>query len=300
MVAAVGITGAAALPLDELQRSLAVREGELFSAADVVADREALLRRYLDAGYRQAQVEADLEATDDRRRIAVTYRVTEGAQTLVDRIIVVGNVRVDDETIRREVAIEQGEPLGLAQVFETQRRLSALGLFRSVRITDVDAPGSDRHDVVVTVEEAPVTTIGYGVGFEGGQRLRTGTAPVGSPLGTPARAGVEPRFEVAPRGFFEVGRRNFLGKNRSVNLFLRGSLRPRDYPGDAERDGTGLAVSEYRVLGTWREPRAIIDSANLDVSAFVEQAIRSSFNFRRQAARAEMSRLFGDSLTVIG
>ncbi len=295
-VAGVALTGVEALSADELRSALTVRQGALFSAAAVVADREALLRRYLDAGYRQAQVEADLEATDDRRGVIVTYRVTEGAQTLVDRIIIVGNVRVDDETIRRELAVEQGEPFGLARVFESQRRLSALGLFRSVRITDVATSDTGLHDVVVTVEEAPVTTIGYGAGLEGGQRLRTASAAPGAP----GNAGVETRFEVAPRGFLEIGRRNFLGKNRSVNLFLRGSLRPRDYPGDAERDGTGLALSEYRVLGTWREPRALFDAVNLDVSAFVEQAIRSSFNFRRQAARAEMSRLIGDDVTVIG
>lgn len=299
-VASVDVSGVTALPIDDVRRSLTVREGALFSSAAVVADRESLLRRYLDDGYRQAQVEADLEATDDRRQIAVTYRVTEGDQTLIDRVIVVGNVRVSDETIRRELTLASGQPLGLDDVFETQRRLTALGLFRSIRITDVDTPGSIRHDVVVTVEEAPVTTIGYGVGLEGGQRLRTAPAPPSDTPGIPAAPGVETRFELAPRGFFEVGRRNFLGKNRSVNLFLRGSLRPRDYPGDPDRDGTGLAVSEYRVLGTWREPRALFAAANLDVSAFVEQAIRSSFNFRRQAARAELSRLLGDDLTVIG
>lgn len=293
-VAGVELTGVESLPVDELRGTLSVREGALFSAAAVVADREALLRRYLDAGYREAQVEADLAATDDRRGVSVTYRVTEGTQTLVDRVIIVGNVRVDDETIRRELALEQGEPYGLDRVFESQRRLSALGLFRSVRITDIATSDGGRHDVVVTVEEAPVTTIGYGAGLEGGQRLRTASATPGAPAGS-----VETRFEVAPRGFLEIGRRNFLGKNRSVNLFLRGSLRPRDFPGDADRDGTGLSLSEYRVLGTWREPRALFDAVNLDVSAFVEQAIRSSFNFRRQAARAEMSRLIGNDVTVI-
>jgi outer membrane protein insertion porin family len=299
-VAAVAIEGVTALPLEALQQAISVREGELFSSAAVVADRELLVRRYLDEGYRQAQVETDLTGGADGRSVAVTYRVTEGVQSVVDRVVVVGNVRISDETIRRELRIASGDPLGLSRVFETQRRLTALGLFRSIRITDVAQPGTSRYDVIVTVEEAPVTTIGYGAGLEGGQRLRT-AAGVPDPLqpDVPVEPGVETRFEFAPRGFFEVGRRNFLGKNRSVNLFLRGSLRPRDVPGDPERDGTGLAVSEYRVLGTWREPRAIFATTNLDVSAFVEQAIRSSFNFRRQAARVEMSRLAADNVTLI-
>lgn len=301
-VASVTIAGVSALPIASLRDVVGLREGALFSSAAVVAGRDLLLRRYLDEGYRQAQVETDLAATDDGRGIAVTYRVTEGPQVLVDRVIIVGNVRVSDATIRRELQVASGQPLGLSRVFDSQRRLTALGLFRSIRITDVAQAGTNRHDVIVTVEEAPVTTVGYGVGLEGGQRLRaervdTGPRPPGAP---PEPAIVGTRFELAPRGFFEVGRRNFLGKNRSINLFLRGSLRPRDVPGDPERDGSGLSLSEYRVLSTWREPRAFFESANLDVSAFIEQAIRSSFNFRRQAARAELSRQLGESMTFIG
>ena len=300
-VASVALDGAEALPEASLRAGLTVQPGALFSSTAVVADREAILRRYLDAGHRQAQVEADLTAADDGTSIAVTYRIVEGPQVLVDRVVIVGNVRVSEETIRRELLVRPGRPLGLSDVFDTQRRLTALGLFRSVRIAEVAQPGTQQHDVIITVEEAPVTTVGYGVGLEGGQRLRTARATPDVPPGQPLdRGAVDTRFEVAPRGFFEIGRRNFLGKNRSVNLFLRGSLRPRDVPGDPERDGSGLSVSEYRVLSTWREPRAFFESTNLDVSAFVEQAIRSSFNFRRQAARAEMSRGIGEAITVIG
>ena len=78
--------------------------------------------------------------------------------------------------------------------------------------------GETRRDVVVRVEEAPPTTIGYGGGLEGGTRLRP-TGPNGV---------AEEHVEFAPRGFFEVGRSNLWGKNRSLNLFTRASLKARD------------------------------------------------------------------------
>ena len=60
--------------------------------------------------------------------------------------------------------------------------------------------------------KAPVTTIGYGGGVEAGQRLRD-------------ESGVaDAQLEFAPRAFFEVGRRNLFGKNRSINLFTRVSI----------------------------------------------------------------------------
>jgi outer membrane protein assembly factor BamA len=288
-VSRIAFEGVRALDETALRSALTIGPGQAFSSAAVVASREAVLRRYLDDGYRQAQIEARLENDATPGQIAVTFVLVEGRQTLVDRILVVGNVRTSEDTIRRELRIERGQPYGLARVFESQRRLTALGLFRSVRIVDVGQANVDTHDVIVTVEEAPVTTVGYGAGLQGGQRLRT-ISDTGA---------VEENFEFAARGFFEAGRRNLWGKNRTLNFFMRASVRPRDYPGDPERDGTGLALNEYRVLGTWREPRAFLDSANLDVAAFVEQAIRSSFSFRRQQARVDWSRLFGEHTTFV-
>lgn len=285
-----GITFEEVQALDEtaLRSVLSIAVGQPFSSSSVVASREAVLRRYLDEGYRQAQIEARLDNGVTPGAIAVTFVLAEGRQTIVDRILVIGNGRTSEDTIRRELRIVSGQPFGLSRVFESQRRLTALGLFRSVRIVDVGQANVDSHDVIITVEEAPVTTVGYGAGLQGGQRLRS----VGD-------GAVAEKFEFAARGFFEAGRRNLWGKNRALSLFLRASVRPRDDPGDPQRDGSGLALNEYRVLGTWREPRAFIDSANLDVTAFVEQAIRSSFSFRRQQARVDWSRLLGQHTTVV-
>ncbi|MCC6165321.1 MAG: BamA/TamA family outer membrane protein [Acidobacteria bacterium] len=288
-LSSVAFEAAAAMDESVLRSVLTVAPGQPFSSAAVVASREAVLRRYLDEGFRHAQIEARLDAGDTPGAIAVTFVLTEGRQTIVDRILVVGHVRTSEDTIRRELRIASGQPYGLGRVFESQRRLTALGLFRSVRITDVGQDGHAERDVVVTVEEAPVTTLGYGAGLQGGQRLRT-VADTGA---------VDETFEFAARGFLEAGRRNLWGKNRTLGLFLRASVRPRDYPGDPDRDGSGLALNEYRVLGTWREPRAFGDSANLDVTTFVEQAIRSSFSFRRQQARVDWSRLLGEHTTFV-
>jgi outer membrane protein insertion porin family len=288
-LSAITFEGVQALDESALRSALTIAPGQPFSSAAVVASREAVLRRYLDEGYRQAQIEAQLATGPAPGDLAVTFVLVEGRQTIVDRILVVGNVRTSEDTIRRELRIATGQPFGLSRVFESQRRLTALGLFRSVRIADVGQADVAAHDVVVTVEEAPVTTVGYGAGLQGGQRLRT----------VSDSGAVEENFEFAARGFIEAGRRNLWGKNRTLGLFLRASVRPRDYPGDPERDGTGLALNEYRVLGTWREPRAFLDSANLDIAAFVEQAIRSSFSFRRQQARVDWSRLFGEHTTFI-
>ncbi|MPY87717.1 MAG: BamA/TamA family outer membrane protein [Luteitalea sp.] len=290
-VGRVAITGAHGLPESELRKVLTTKPGAPLSVARAAADRDALERLYLDRGFRQARVEAVFTRVQNTTGIDVTYRLNEGSQTIVDRILVAGNTRTNADTILEEVTLEPGAPLGFADVVESQRRLSALGLFRSVRITDAGDVGRARRDVIVMVEEAPATTLGYGVGIEAGERLRRVDDGEG---------GVGTALELAARGFFEIGRRNLWGKNRAVNLFLRASLRPREAPEDPARDGSGLAFNEYRVVGTYREPRVLDLGADLNVLAFAEQAIRSSFNFRRGGMRVDLSRQLTRRLTVVG
>ncbi len=219
--------------------------------------------------------------------VDITYDVAQGTLVRVGRILVVGNRRTATDTILRALTLKPGDPLGLAEVFESQRSLRALGLFRRVTITDVGEGGEPRRDLVITVEEAAPTSIGYGAGVEAGRYLRPET---------PGGQATE-KFELAGRGFFEVGRQNLWGSNRSVNLFTRVTLRPS---GVAEAGGgSDFGFNEYRVLLSFRDP-SVFDVADTRITGYFEQAVRSSFNFVRRGVLAEAGRQLKDRITVIG
>lgn len=284
--------GARALPPERLRPLVGLVPGRPFYRPQLAADRDALERAYRNEGFQSAVVDVEpvVEAGGDT--VDIRYRIREGPQTIVDHILITGNRRTSPEIIRRELLLAPGDPLGYDALTESQQRLSALGLFRRVRITDLPHGGSVNRDLIVEVEEAPATTISYGGGLEVDQLLRldreTGLA--------------RERVSVAPRGFFEIGRRNLWGKNRAVNLFTRVSLRPRDPGVDAPdpADEGGYGFNEYRMVGTFREPRAFSTAGDVQVTAFVEQAIRSSFNFNRRGTRTEYARRLTPQVTASG
>jgi outer membrane protein insertion porin family len=75
-----------------------------------------------------------------------------------------------------------------------------------------------------------------------------------------------------------------------VNLFTRVALRTRDQAidlGPAAVVDSNLGFNEYRVVASFREPRVFDSRADLLVTGIVDQALRSSFSFRRRQARAE-------------
>ena len=243
----------------------------------------------MNNGFSTADIVATPAFSADRTRVDLTYAVQEGPQTIVDHILIVGNSHTDPRVILREMKLRPGAPLGREDRDESQRALSALGLFRRVRITELRHGSGARQDVLVTVDEAPMTTISYGGGLEANQQLRA-TGPEGE---------AQQQLEFAPRGFFNIGRRNVGGRNRTVDLYTRVSFRPQDDPVDPEGDGSGLGFIEYRIVGTMRQPRALF-SSDVVVTAAVEQGVRTSFNFARKGVNADMLRRLTPSIRVSG
>jgi outer membrane protein assembly factor BamA len=275
----ITVKGAEQVTEREVREVIKIRPGLPWYDPNVATDRDAILLEYLNRGFAGVQVVATPVVSADRTRVDVLFEIREGPQTLVDHILVVGNRRTDEQLIRREILLRPGAPLGLQDLIESRRRLSSLGLFRRINITELAHGGAVRRDVVVTVEESPVTNLGYGGGVEATRRLREG--------GT---GEAEERLEFAPRGFFEIGRRNLGGKNRSVNLYTRIAVRPKDAPDDPEEDGRGFGISEYRVVGTYREPRALGVNADFTLTGAAERGVRSSFSFTRKGITVEFLR----------
>lgn len=277
-VGAIRIDGNRALGETPLRAAMRVKPGGPFYEPAVAADREAVLLAYLDRGYQGATVAVEPAYSADRSVVDLTYRVQESRQVFVDHILILGNTRTSEETIRRELLIAEGQPLGMSNLIESRRRLSALSLFRRVRITEVTHGDEPRRDIIITVEEANRTTIAYGGGLEASQR---------SFIGADGRA--DEQLEIAPRGSFEIGRRNLWGRNRSLHLFSRLSFRPRgESIDDPEEKRYGF--NEYRLVTTYREIGAFDWNADVAVSGFLEQAVRTSFNFGRQGVNAELQR----------
>ena len=284
LVGTVDITGNMVLSDNQLRTMLTVVPGRAYAEVEVASDRDRIDLEYRNLGYENIMVEPRVMLADDDTRANITFTIREGPQVIVDHVIIVGNRRTSASTIERELTLKPGQPLGYAARIESQQRLSALGLFRRVSITELQHESEPRRDVLVQVEEAPPTTISYGGGLEGGTRLRP-TGPGGQ---------AEEHFELAPRGSFEIGRSNLWGKNRSVDLFTRASLRSRDIVVTdtgvrlaTPAAGSGYGFNEYRVLGTYSEPKVFNTRADVLLTGILDQAIRSTFNFRTREVRAE-------------
>ena len=285
MVGSVNFVGNTAFTEAELRTVVASARGEAFYAPLAEADVDAVRTHYLNDGYETVQVTLDPSFNERDTTVDLTFVIRGGPRVVVEHVLVVGNRRIAHSTVLAELTLRPGEPWGLDDEAESRRRLAALGLFRGIDIFGLSHGAGNRRDVVIVVEEAPATRVGYGGGLEVSQRLRA----------SEGGAATE-QLEFAPRGFFQIGRSNLWGKNRSIDLFTRASVRRKDDV-DADVPRSSFGFNEYRVLLNYREPRAFGQSGDLLVSGFIEQAIRPSFDLFSQGVNAELRRAIGFIMT---
>jgi outer membrane protein assembly factor BamA len=198
LVASVKVDASEPLPPDSPARELFVRTGAPYRLRDVARDRDGLITAYRDAGYAQAEVAPETTLSEDRTQASVVLRVTAGPRLSVDHVVVAGLERTVEDVVRREITLHEGGPLGQQQVIESQRRLGALGLFQRVSVSEIDPESPGPRTVLVSAEEAPLTTVAYGIGYSENDLLR---------------------------GSLEVTRRNLFGMDRTLSAFARLSFR---------------------------------------------------------------------------
>jgi outer membrane protein assembly complex protein YaeT len=132
----------------------------------------AYLRTYYrEHGY--ARVEVTKTATVDvaSNEARLVYRVTSGPPCVFGDTSVDGNVDVDTEVVRRELAYDPGDAFKQSLIERTRTNLVALRLFRSVQI-DEERGRDDRVDLHVHVVEQPPREIRLGVGYDTEEQAR--------------------------------------------------------------------------------------------------------------------------------
>ena len=203
----------------ELQPLLNLERGQPYSATGIIADRDAILTYYFKHGFSQASI-AILQKPEsaDANVIDITFDITEGDQTFVNRVLISGLHYTRQSTIEPHVLLHPGDPLDQSALFNMQREMYDLTLFNEVNaVVQNPAGDEERKDVLLQFSEAKRWDLGYGVGFQ----VQTGN-PTSNCPNTPTTAGegcgVNGRTGGSALVQFDVSRINLGGRNQSITL----------------------------------------------------------------------------------
>lgn len=136
-LSALEVTGAeAVLDTAALMRRLPLEVGEPFRRIDFLASVDTVRNRLLEQGHAYAQVLRNYEIDTIADVARVRLEAAPGPLVTVDSIRILGNYRLDEETLRRQMAVQVGDRLRATDLVRSQRNLFDLELveFASVEV----------------------------------------------------------------------------------------------------------------------------------------------------------------------
>ena len=150
---------------ERLRSSVRSRAGNVYNSEDVDKSLDAINGEVAKRGYAFAQVRPRAERNSADRSVSLVYTVEEGPRVFVERINVRGNTRTRDYVVRREFDMGEGDAYNKQLVDRAERRLKALGFFKSVKVSNEPGSSPDRVIVNVDVEDQPTGSFGISGGY---------------------------------------------------------------------------------------------------------------------------------------
>jgi len=171
-VSEVQLSGQTLVPIEELQRLVRVKPGDIYSRERLVESVKAINDRLGNDGYAFANANPVPRVDKEKRTVAFTIVVDPGRRVYVRRINIGGNTRTRDEVIRREMRQLEGAFFDASKIQLSKSRVDRTQFFKDVNVETAPVAGTnDQVDVSFTVEEKPTGAVLLGAGFSSVEKL---------------------------------------------------------------------------------------------------------------------------------
>jgi len=267
------IEGNKAVSEAQIRDLISTTHGQPYSEPNVIADQTQVTNHYFNQGFPNVRFESFAQPEPGvPNKMDLTYRITEGQQIFVDKILTSGLQHTKPFVVEREMAVHGGDPLSQDSMLETQRRLYDLGIFNSVNMAVQNPDGEDTHkNINFELAEARRYTFNYGLGFE---------VATGQPFG---RFSPQGATGASARVSFDVTRLNFRGRDHTITLRTRyGNL-------------------QKRVLVSYEQPRWFdFKNLTLNFTAFYDDTFDvRTFEAKRLEGSAEIKQIWNKATTLL-
>ena len=115
-------------------------------------------------------VEHNVEEQIGDKSINIILNVYEGEKNLIERINVFGNNITNEDVIRSELILDEGDPFSRLNLEKSIANIKSRNIFRAVKYEVTDGSKSNLKQIDISVEERPTGEIsaGAGIGTTGG------------------------------------------------------------------------------------------------------------------------------------
>ena len=264
-VGKISLGGNIVFPKDQLMKMIKLQTGKVFDNQLETESKNSISNLYESMGYADFFCKVVRVPDFNTHIVDLDFIVTEGKKYKVKDVIISGNLRTKDKVIRRELAIQPGDPLDKNRIQASKSRLMGMGYFEDVKAVAVSTDEVGQKSVHFDVKEKETFKVKVGGGFSDTDSL-VGMVEVGNS-----------NFDITdPMNYFYGGGQRF----RVQGLF------------GIERQGVNIDFTE---------PWLMDMPLRLDVSGYANQVEYDNWNESRIGAKTSLThKVFDDFTSVTG
>lgn len=220
---------------DRLYKDLEISKGDWYNAEDIEKSIAEMTETLGKKGFAFVDVTTELDRDVENGKVDLVFNVNESERLFINRINITGNDRTDDEVIRREFRLDEGDAFNISKLRESRRNIENLNYFSKVDLqTDMVSDNKADINTIVTEKSTGYFNVGVGYSTSNGALVRAGVTENnfrGKGQEVSLNAGISEKNKDYSISFTEP---YFLGRRLSagVDLFLE----DQDYEEEASYD----------------------------------------------------------------
>jgi len=149
----VTITGTKKFTPEQLVKCVTLRKGETYDKAQEDKTKDNIEFEYAVLGYADYTCRVIRYPDFQTHLVDLEIQITEGIPFTVQDVNIKGNKVTKDKVIRRELAIQPGDPVDKNRIEASKNRLMGMGYFKDVKAVTVNDEEYGKKDVNISVEE---------------------------------------------------------------------------------------------------------------------------------------------------
>jgi outer membrane protein insertion porin family len=153
------------VPEEEIRSAMETIKGKYYSRTAINQDVLKVADLYSRQGYAYADVNPNIKINDQTKIVDLNLDIDKGKKVYVGEISILGNIITQDNVIRREFRLKEGELFNSDKLKRSKQRIGNLQFFEDVKIDTRRGKEPDLIDVVTTVTERPTGSLSVGAGF---------------------------------------------------------------------------------------------------------------------------------------
>jgi outer membrane protein insertion porin family len=150
---------------DGLNELITLEKGEWFDSKEIERVVDKLNMAIGEKGFAFVEIEPKLNRHPETLTIDVDFVVKKGRPAYINRIDIIGNDRTDDDVIRREILLSEGDPYNSVRLKRSEQRIENLDFFKKVEIKREETAAPDKIDLKVEVEDKPTGSFQFSAGY---------------------------------------------------------------------------------------------------------------------------------------